>query len=239
MSNITELERIILNAQGGGQQMPFALEPCSTDTSIFEEKIQIKPLYIEFEAERKRQQDEEEQRKRNEEERLRQLEEERIRQLELKERRRVNGVAEPIDLGVSVLWAAHNLGAFSADQPGTYATWDNLDTAMQLWGEDWHVPSLQEIQELMNQCLWSWSNLNGMPGFLVTGVNGNTIFFPACGAYMVSQYDAYGIMGRYWTSQSDPRDEKRAMFLEFSQYSGNTFSITKKIMLTIRPVKNK
>ena len=236
MSSMTELESAILNAQGGGQRLSFALEPCSTNRSIFNGKICVVPLYIRIEEERQKQQKQEEQRKREEEERRRIQEEEERRQRELEESRKIRGGAQPIDLGLSVLWADHNLGAFTPKQAGKYSSWNDLEKSMEYWGEGWRIPTLQEMQELMQRCTWSWTNMNGMPGFLVTAFNGNSIFLPAGGACFVGQYDAYGMSGRYWTNHADPQDRNRAMYLEFSMYSGDIFSITKNLMLTIRPV---
>ena len=62
------------------------------------------------------------------------------------------------------------------------------------------MPDASEFQELLNKCDISWkSNYNGTSGYLVTGPNGNTIFFPVSGLrHWISLY-AHGSEGCYWS----------------------------------------
>lgn len=55
------------------------------------------------------------------------------------------------------------------------------DAARAAWGGDWRMPSLDEANELLEKCTWTWTQLNGVSGCQVTGPNGNSIFLPACG----------------------------------------------------------
>lgn len=59
------------------------------------------------------------------------------------------------------------------------------------------------MEELVNECKWTWERLNGQLGWKVTGKNGKSIFLPAAGAY--SSYRIAGVneLGRYWTSTRD------------------------------------
>ena len=57
------------------------------------------------------------------------------------------------------------------------------DVATVKWGGSWRMPTFEEQQELMNLCTWTWTSLNGVGGFNVTGPNGNSIFMPAAGMY--------------------------------------------------------
>ena len=67
-------------------------------------------------------------------------------------------------------------------------------------------PDLQKLIQnkpkvvLLNKCDISWkSNYNGTSGYLVTGPNGNTIFFPVSGLrHWISLY-AHGSEGCYWS----------------------------------------
>lgn len=68
------------------------------------------------------------------------------------------------------------------------------DAATVNWGKPWRTPTLSETQELINYCSWVLTTQNGISGYKVTGVNGNSIFIPAGG---VMQYN-----GSYFTDRS-------------------------------------
>lgn len=55
------------------------------------------------------------------------------------------------------------------------------DAATVNWGEPWRLPTLEQIQELVDNCSWKWTLRNGELGQLVTGPNGNTLFLPSTG----------------------------------------------------------
>ena len=52
------------------------------------------------------------------------------------------------------------------------------DAATVTYGEDWRMPTREEAEELMRECRWVWTTLNGKEGYQVTGPSGNSIFFP-------------------------------------------------------------
>ena len=62
----------------------------------------------------------------------------------------------------------------------------------------WRIPSKNQIKELINNCLWKWTQLNGVKGYLVTGPNGNTMFLPAAG-YRDGSSSPFYISGAYWS----------------------------------------
>ena len=56
------------------------------------------------------------------------------------------------------------------------------DVAHMKWGEQWRMPSQKEWMELISNCSWTWTSVNGVAGAMGTSkVNGNTIFLPAAG----------------------------------------------------------
>lgn len=77
------------------------------------------------------------------------------------------------------------------------------DVATSRLGKGWRMPTKDEMEELVNECKWTWERLNGQLGWKVTGKNGKSIFLPAAGAY--SSYRIAGVneLGRYWTSTRD------------------------------------
>ena len=107
-----------------------------------------------------------------------------------------------IDLGLSVKWASYNLGANTPEEFGnyfgyshsyheggyslTFPTINNIcgseeDYVRNAWGEQWRLPSSNELQELKNKCKWEWVTNNGVKGYIIIGPNGNSIFLPAAG----------------------------------------------------------
>lgn len=65
------------------------------------------------------------------------------------------------------------------------------DVAHVEWGGDWHIPTVEQIKELSDQCTVEWIRLVGeLYGYKFTGPNGNSIVMPAAGQYRNSSlYD--------------------------------------------------
>lgn len=94
-----------------------------------------------------------------------------------------------VDLGLSsgILWAEYNIGAESASELGESFAYSPY-IVLQNWKDPWIQPSKSQYQELIDECVWVETTLNGVKGFKAIGPNENTIFFP-------SPKDQY-----YWTS---------------------------------------
>ena len=73
------------------------------------------------------------------------------------------------------------------------------DAAYVNWGSSWRMPTLEQLQELVENCTWTWTQQNGVNGSMVTGPNGNTIFLPAASHYWNESLNAEGSQGRYWS----------------------------------------
>lgn len=52
------------------------------------------------------------------------------------------------------------------------------DAARAQWGGIWRMPTQAECEELINNCSSEWMTYNGSIGQMLTGPNGNRIFFP-------------------------------------------------------------
>lgn len=61
------------------------------------------------------------------------------------------------------------------------------------------MPSQEQIQELIDNCTWQWTQQNGVNGHLVTGPNGNTMFLPAAGYRWYESLRGAGLCGSYWS----------------------------------------
>ena len=73
------------------------------------------------------------------------------------------------------------------------------DAARVNWGSSWRMPSVDQIQELCDNCTWQWTQRNGVNGHLVTGPNGNTLFLPAAGFRLGESLYSAGSGGYYWS----------------------------------------
>ena len=89
------------------------------------------------------------------------------------------------------------------------------DAAYVNMGSEWRMPTKSELDELRNNCTWTWTTQNGVPGKKVTGPNGNSIFLPAAGYRRYSSLDYAGSYGNYWSSSLYWSDPNFAYFLYF------------------------
>ncbi len=103
-----------------------------------------------------------------------------------------------------------------------YGTVDNKtvldpedDVAHVKWGGSWRMPTLAEQDELRNSCIWTWTTLNGVTGYRVTGPNGNSIFLPAAGYRDGTDVDNRGSNGIYCSSSLDGNYSSYAFHLYF------------------------
>lgn len=169
---------------------------------------------------------------------------------------------EFVDLGLSVKWATCNIGAQRPNQYGDYFAWgetstkdyyddDNYsiqeryntkgvsildssdDAAYILWGEDWRIPTKEEIQELKQKCRWQWTTLNNTYGYKVTGPNGNSIFLPTAGLRFQNRLELSEINAYYWSSSLD---KTMADLLLFGSNVIQLTNLAPSVGRSIRPV---
>ena len=135
--------------------------------------------------------------------------------------------AVAVDLGLSVKWATCNVGATTPEEYGDYFAWGETttketyteancatynvsmndisgnaqyDAATANWGGSWRMPTKNELNELINNCTWTWTTQNGVNGYNVEGPNGNSIFLPAAGDRLGPSLYCAGSYGIYWSS---------------------------------------
>lgn len=98
------------------------------------------------------------------------------------------------------------------------------DTATQLWGEDWVMPTREQALELYYECDWKWvSNYNksGVSGCIVTGPNGNHIFMPAGGLVMETDL-SWTTSGNIWIGELNYYNNFNwACFIDFTSNGPN------------------
>ena len=73
------------------------------------------------------------------------------------------------------------------------------DAAYVNWGPSWRMPSKDQLSELASQCYWQWTTRNEVAGLLVTGPNGNTLFWPTAGYRSNTMLYSSYFEGLYWS----------------------------------------
>ena len=113
------------------------------------------------------------------------------------------------------------------------------DAAHVQWGGYWRMPTDQELSDLVNNCDWTRTTINGVNGYVVRG-RGNfadsSIFLPLAGRGYGTSLDYPGTDGDYWSSVPLAGNSGNAWYLAL--YSGNqgTENIYRFRGQTIRPV---
>ena len=74
------------------------------------------------------------------------------------------------------------------------------DAATVKLGAPWRTPTADDIRELINNCNWEWTEINGVKGYKVIGTNDNFIFLPAAGYRVESELKNVDILGSYLSS---------------------------------------
>lgn len=123
-------------------------------------------------------------------------------------------------------WETYSLGDFYGSNFIKYNRSDGLtvlefsdDAATVNWGCEWRMPTISEIQELKDNCTWTWTTENGVYGYRVTShSNTNSIFLPAAG-YRIGTTTNNDIDGCYWSSSLYTDDIISAWYLYF--YNNN------------------
>lgn len=114
------------------------------------------------------------------------------------------------------------------------------DAANVKWGGSWRIPTKSEIEELKANCVWTWKEMNGKSGYLVSK-NGKSIFLPLAGRRYESRENSYG-GGFYWTSilACNLGYSISSHLLEFSESEVVVSeSFTRYNGLSVRPVSDK
>lgn len=139
-----------------------------------------------------------------------------------------------VDVNWVQLWengpkfAEYNVGATSENEYGGYYCWgmainkdpkgaywrdDDIgdhDTATNLWGNNWRLPTSAELYTLLNKCTMEWidgeekkyKNTNAK-GYLFTGKDAfisNKVFLPTAGDCVFGYASGQGMHGDYWSS---------------------------------------
>ena len=172
---------------------------------------------------------------------------------------------EYVDLGLpsGLKWATCNIGANAPEGYGNYYAWGetttkssyteensrtygvsmndisgnaNYDAARANWGSTWRMPTKAEMEELIDNCTWTWITQSGVEGWKVTGPNGNSIFLPAAGHCVNTSRYGVGLHGVYSGSTPDESNDLNAYRLYFISGSHEVNCFYRYFGHTVRPV---
>ena len=99
------------------------------------------------------------------------------------------------------------------------------DAAHANWGGGWRIPTLYEIDELLNNTIKEWTTQNGVVGRkFISKVNGNSIFLPHS--------------ANYWSSTLAEEEPHRAYSLESGPWYADSDYDVRSRGLSVRPVRH-
>ena len=111
------------------------------------------------------------------------------------------------------------------------------DAAAANWGGAWRMPTADEWKELIDNCEWTWTALNGVNGYEVKSkANGNGIFLPAAGYRNGGILNDAGGIGNYWSGSLYAVRPGDAWDAYFGSYFVSRSSIFRTYGLSVRPV---
>ena len=170
---------------------------------------------------------------------------------------------EYVDLGLpsGTKWATMNVGASSETDYGNYYQYGkgaaqyaatsggsdysgmenplaaSADTAVQVWGGKWHMPTRTQMQELIDNTTYQWvTNYkgSGKNGGTFTATNGAVLFFPPAGHWNGGSQYGVGNNGNYWGSS--PLANRYAYRLVFDDGDKAVASLNRYCGYSVRPV---
>lgn len=104
----------------------------------------------------------------------------------------------------------------AAYKSGTDPLTGTDDTATNLWGSEWRMPTKAELDGLLANCDVAWTTVNGVNGRKFTGKGdyaSNSVFLPAAGYCYLGGVLDQGVRGDYWSST--PKGSDYAYNLSF------------------------
>ena len=116
------------------------------------------------------------------------------------------------------------------------------DAATANWGEQWQMPSREQIEELCNSAYTTteWTTLNGVTGMQVTSIiNGKSIFLPAGGDHSQTTFELEGEHGYFWSRTLDTYQSNFGFYLDVNASKVTSSSYYRYFGQSVRPVRVK
>lgn len=180
----------------------------------------------------------------------------------------VGGIkGSPVDLGLSVKWADHNMGAFVPQQLGGLYYWGDPtgkagnsplvsltrtksialttdDIATQQWGKGWHLPTADDFYELVTTCQYQVTTEGGVTGArFYSTATGGSIFLPFTGfvsnatPMLTGEGFYWGANGFYFDRIDSENVEAAVLRLRSTEAVYNAVLPVNMRCCSVRPVK--
>lgn len=116
------------------------------------------------------------------------------------------------------------------------------DVAHRVWGGKWKIPTKEQCEELVNNCIWVRTTQNGIVGYEVKSKkNGNSIFMPTTGymrdTWLCGNYPYCD--GGYLSATPSESDADIVWSISFDDYGYFVNMRFRADGLPIRPVRSK
>ena len=160
------------------------------------------------------------------------------------------GASKPEDYGGYFAWGeTKEKSKYLWDTYIHYSNWtiydigkdiagSQYDAAKANWGIPWVMPSLEQMNELVDKCTSNWTMMNGVNGIKFTSSNGASIFLPA--ANNGNELDRRGSYGQYWSSSLDESYPSTAWSLRTGEWYVNAADhLYRYYGCSVRPVRKK
>lgn len=114
------------------------------------------------------------------------------------------------------------------------------DVAHLEWGETWRIPTREQFDELINNCNWTWTAIDGVKGYKITsrmtGYTSRSIFIPATGYRSDNSIYSANEYGYYWSNSLNESTNYNAWMLYLYVYGTYIDANNRKYGMAIRPV---
>ena len=127
----------------------------------------------------------------------------------------------------------------------SWGTPDNLttlqaidDVAAQKLGDDAHMPTKEDWEELIANTTAEWTTVNGVNGCKFTAANGNSLFLPAAGLRWGDELNDAGSLGGYWSSSLYADFPNYAWDFDFDSDGQGMGGYNRSYGLSVRPVRS-
>ena len=110
------------------------------------------------------------------------------------------------------------------------------DAANVNWGNNWRMPTIKELNELMSKCTWIEDKQNAIKGYTVVGPNGKSIFLPNTGYRDGKILKPYF---EYWSSSHVNEKERSGPVRAFSLDNFGEDTIHRYYGTPVRPVMSR
>ena len=112
-------------------------------------------------------------------------------------------------------------GEMTADNKTVLDAGDDVASVSK--GGNWRIPTIAEVEELINGCIWTWTTLNGVEGYEVKSkTNDNSIFLPAAGGWAEDEHGGLREECLYWCSSLSIEGQYGAWSLDAIPFEGIT-----------------